>query len=661
MSNPGNPLANFRTYTYHHILTICDNVKTAATAAQNTNISQYLNTSTSNLTDSDVSTVNNKDGSTGKYVLLINSLKDARYSIDNLKWESVTGQISDDNIDNYTSMATEGSITIIEPLGLRFLNEVQNAYKLLNSDPTACVWMIKTIFVGYSGTNNVPEYITNINPLIFNVVDLTSDFTVEGGVYNIGFVNINNGSGKLPQLMNVTETIKLNLSKNPTLKDTILNKLAAKIQDNSLKYFESVKQKIEDLGMVPKLVVYEFFLDKHYLNDEYVIDDSQPQNKTEGTASDGAHLDFSKSITIENAIKNIMRHCPQVKRDAIGKDGKEKYGYKIRSILNSDNNVHKISYYIQRYRLIFSDIFEAASSENQEVKAAIEKNTIEFDYMYTGKNTDIIDFSMKMDLGIVFFQTLISSNNLGTNDDLSNANIKTSAQSANGTAADVKDVGRTKRKKPILPIFFSTKIKNTDINNSKNPKESTEFQALLNRHAAIENLNSKLKIHGNPTLLNSINKTPGSYGTDITQNIKQFNAEADALPYWESVPALAKVNIFMPTDATNNVTGKEKFWYDGLFYILGVINEFNDGLFTQELEMISIPNTESDAEHTKDKTIKSNPVSPNKIISNTDGSKTITNSEGSSLVKVKPYVPPSKNISTDSIKNRLNNIATLNR
>ena len=145
MSNPSNPLSNFRTYTYHHILSICDNVKTATTAAQNTNISQYLNTSTSNLTESDVSVVKNKDGSSGKYVLLVNSLKDARYSIENLKWESITGQIGDDNIDNYTSMATEGSITITEPLGLRFLNEVQNAYKLLNSDPTACVWMIKTI------------------------------------------------------------------------------------------------------------------------------------------------------------------------------------------------------------------------------------------------------------------------------------------------------------------------------------------------------------------------------------------------------------------------------------------------------------------------------------------------------------------------------------
>lgn len=649
MSIPENPLAQFRTYTYHHILMICDNVNTASNVAQNTKISEFFNSSVERLDHADVSTITNADGSIGKYVVLINSLKDARYSLDDLKWESVTGQMGGEKADNYTSMATEGSMTITEPLGLIFLNEVQNAYKLLNSDPTACVWMIKTIFVGYSSDTSKPEYITNINPLIFNVIELTSDFTIQGGVYNIGFVNINNGSGKLPQLMNIAETIKLSLSKNPTLKDTILNKLSGKINENSIRYFNEVKDNIIKMGMDPKPVVYEFVLDKAYHGNEYLIDDSQQQNKTEGTKDDGCTLDFSKSITIENAIKNIMRHCPQVKKDAKGIVG-GKYGYKIRSILNSNNKEHKITYHIQRYKIVFSDVFKAATSEDQEIRDALERNTITFDYIYTGNNTDILDFSMKMDMGIVFFQTMISANNLGSQQ--ATLSGQTSSEiAANGAPPDAK-LSDASIARPILPVFFSTKVKNPEVTNSTNPKDSTEFQSLLNRHASLENLNSKMKIHGNPNLLNSINKMPDNYTTDISELNGSFTDIPPSFPNWESVPALAKVNIYMPTTDENNITGREKFWYDGLFYVLAVTNEFSDGLFTQELEMISIPNSEIEDDSTGTK-IK--PVDKTIIKTKTDKGILLSDTDGNKLVTVKKYVPKT-NISKETISNVKNNI-----
>jgi hypothetical protein len=598
---------------------ICDNVETAVSVSSNDNISQFVRNTESDLI-TDASLLIDKK-TKGKYVILSNGLSNAKYSISSLKWESITGQMGDNRGENFTSMATEGALSIVEPKGLKFLNEIQESYRLLESDPTACVWMIKTIFIGYNDhfEDVKSEYITNINPLIFVVVDLTADFTVEGGYYNIAFVNINNGSGKLPQFLKSAETIKLNLGKNSTLENAIEGLLSEKINNNSHRYFNKVKDDIDKLGMTPKEVTYKFELDDIYKNNSYLVDDVQQQNTTEGIKDSGCHLDFSKSITIENAIKMIMRHCSKVKSDANGNKNGEKYGFKIRSILNSTKDKHEMIYIINRYKLIFSDIFSDVNSTDQDTQDAIKKNTLNFDYIYTGNNTDIIDFSMKMELGLVFFQTIISSNNLSNQTNKQKGNVDLQGQRSRGVDPTAKQVARNKPKKPILPIFFSTTMKNLDNTNSKNPKESTEFQTLLNRHAALENLNSKMKIHGNPNLLNSINKTPETYNKISKVNSNDIDG-TPAFPYWESVPALAKVNIFMPTIDTNGIQGREKFWYDGLYYVFGVTNEFNDGLFTQELDMISIPNSingESDETYTKDKTkeiLKDKTVNPEPVI-----------------------------------------------
>lgn len=605
MSTPENPLSSFRTYSYYHILMICDNVQTATNASESSNINQFIKSSNSALiSTNDIIEIDNKTGSAnGKYIILVNSLSNAKYSIEELKWESITGQMGDNSGDNFVSMVTEGAMKIVEPLGILFLNEVKNAYELLECDPTLAVWMIKTIFVGFNhDSNSAPEYITNIKPLIFNVVDLTADFSIEGGTYNISFVNINNGSGKLPQLMNAAESIKITLDKSNTLQNAI-TKLNGEVNSRSLKHFNEVKSSVINSGKVPIPVKYEFILDDRYKNSEYIIDDTQQQNKTNGLTDDGCTLDFSKSISVENAIKSIMRHCSKVKSDIKGDSINNKYGYKIRSILNSTNEYHTITYHILKYRMVFSNIFADVNNTDAQTQEDIKNNTLELDYIYSGKNTDIIDFSMKMDMGLVFFQTIISNNSLGSQQEALSGNLTTTGQPTNAIPQDAT-IAPKKKRDIKMPIFLSTIMKNLDNTNSKNPKSSTEFQTLLNRQAALENLNSKIKIHGNPNLLNSINQIPLDY-VEINRATPIDAKYAPVFPNWEKIPALAKINIFMPSPNANDISGREKFWYDGLFYVFGVLNEFSSGIFTQELDMISIPvedNKENDLTFAKDKT-----------------------------------------------------------
>jgi len=590
MSLPQNPLNRFRTYSYAHLLVIADSVESAMLLNNANNLSEVINV-TAQVGNTFASSING-----GNVVILMNGLQDAHYIMTELKWESITGIPGIDSTDNFTTMATEGSFTIEEPKGVKFLNNVKDAYTALAADPTACVWMIKTIFVGYHWDTTSPEYITNINPLIFNVIDLKSDFSNKGGIYNISFININNGTGKLGQLRNISETLSINLSKKNTLPDAI-RKLNENITSRYDLYFKSISSTVEAVGAIPKRVEYEIKLHSHY-DDSYIVTDIQGQNTQEGLPDSGVLLNFAKDINIENAIKKIMKATKKVKEDAAGING-EKFAYKIRSILYSTKDIHKVIYYIDRFKLPFANILQEAASNGES--AVIKQNTVEFDYIFSGKNTDIIDFSMKIEMGMVFFQALVNNNNIGTQKDFFNGNANTTNVLGNKNTVTVNNTksvdGKLPIQEPKMPVFFSTIVKNPESKNSYSPKESSEFQALLNRQAAIESLNAKIKIHGNPRLMDSTSKIPMGFTDDELSPVENGGDDGEPIfPHWERIPALAKINIFMPESADNDFGLKEKFWYDGLYYVFSVTNEFASGKFTQVLDMISLPNPEENSE-----------------------------------------------------------------
>jgi len=649
MSRPLNVLSKYRTYSYHHILIICDSVATSASISVGDNVNgttelnDVIRKSVSGLYSSE-SRLSTDPATGGQFVVMINGLTDAHYSIEELKWESITGQKGNNNSGNYTAMVTEGAMVINEPKGVRFLNDVKKAYERLRRDHNSCVWMIKTIFVGYNdnhvnGKPDEPEYYTDIKPLVFTVVDLEAEFNVQGAIYDLKFVNINNGVSKMPQINDITSTVMMNLRKDTTLKgaiETLFKKMNARYDQ----YFDSVKQDIIAQKLKPLPVKYEITLSKEYNETDYKVDDVQQQTTSDGLTNSGAAFDFSKGVTIENAIKTIMNRCGKIKLDAKGETPtKDKYGYKIRTILASTKDAYIVKYHIERQKLMFNNILDASKSNDSELQAKLDSNTLSLDYIYTGGNIDIIDYSMKMEMGFVFFQQLTNGNNLHTQKDSTAQGVDKIAKVASDKSAKINDLddGANKVLDKTIPIFFTKNNKNPETINTKNPKEAAEFQSLLNRHAALENIQAKVKIHGNPALLNSINKVPKGFGKDESQKVD----DSEVFPFWEKVPALLEINIMMPIEENGVVVNMEPFWYTGKYYVFSVANEFSGGLFTQELEMISMPNATDESTETNTQ----DPVKPfttDQILTikkNPDGSVTrLIN--GKPQVTVKKYIPP---------------------
>jgi len=430
----------------------------------------------------------------------------------------------------------------------------------------------------------------------------------------------------------------MNLTKDALLKSAI-KKLFEKINYRYNKYFIGVRPDIIAQGINPLAIKYEFELSKEYLDTGYTVDDVQQQTTSAGLTTSGAAMDFSKGITIENAIKTIMNKCEKIKDDAAGEtETKDKFGFKIRTILTSKKNEYIIKYYIERQKLMFSNIFDASKSNDPELQAQLDANTLSFDYIYTGQNIDIIDYSMKMEMGFVFFQQLTNGNNLRSQ---SENPTDVTSQISNDKPANVNDPdnsdGSTKTVPKKIPIFYRKNNKNPETINTKSPKKAAEFQSLLDRHAALENIQSKVKIHGNPALLNSINKTPKGFGKNESTKVE----ENSVFPYWEKVPALVEINIMMPIEENGVVVNMEPFWYTGKYYVFSVANEFSGGLFTQELEMISMPN--SIEEGTTSNAKPKEPFTTKQVETtkkNTDGSITrLINGKPQATVKPFPTKP----------------------
>ena len=216
MSTPENPLAQYYTYAYHHILMACDTTEVAEALQNSNEFVTFLRTAAQQNTPSNpMGKYNAIDfRNKGKYCIIVSGLEDAEFVITKASWMSITAAEAGGNgVDRFSSMAVEGSLTIDEPRGIKFMNVMSYVADQLESDPSGIVFLLKTIFVGYPapganfaaqvGTDkdDIVQYdpITDVRPVLFIIYDITGEFKVDGGTYTVSWVGVNNGASKQPQ------------------------------------------------------------------------------------------------------------------------------------------------------------------------------------------------------------------------------------------------------------------------------------------------------------------------------------------------------------------------------------------------------------------------------------------------------------------------------
>ena len=679
MSLPANRLAKYRTYSYYHVLCLCDSTATAdAIASEDRADSKGTVTNVNNIVDRylhptddryEAKTIQLPNGQgQGKYVVLINGSTDAEFVISTFRWTAMSqASVTVDN--RFNAMAVEGQMEISEPRGVIFMKRIAEACATVGVSADSVVFFVKTFFIGHrfdpeNGSDTI-DYVANITPLKFLMLDIVSEFTFTGGTYSIELMSIYNGASRLPQysgLKGVSVNVNGSLENAfQQLQDSVqrsyanYKKCVFAAYNN---YIEKLKQQarlalvygtgdlgaLGDPGQLPNPapttvpsypsaedtfgeVEYRFELDPIYINSKdakkeplYKIDD-RAQQQSNKAACDKTDATVQNAIGegLEQMIDKLMDSCSQVKKDVQGKNPeKQKRGYrthtKIESVpagLNSDGSPRLR--YIVTYRVIpFINVknntiesvlksregTQSNTGIDPSLTAQLQRNTIEFDYIYSGKNIDILDFNMKQQMSYSFLTTFTAPDSL---------KVQGRKTQQIGRSVNTQSFGSdvTKYRSLQQPLYFGAHIQSPRVVNAQSSYDAAAYHVAFTKWASLEALDAKVRITGNTQLLSSTAR-------DTSVARPTTTVPDDATLYdWGTFPALAKINVYMPAsdDDIAAFKGNEryatKFWYDSYYYIISIDHIFQDGSFEQELEMISLPYKVADDEDSPDEATQS--------------------------------------------------------
>lgn len=572
-STTTNVLHKYRSYSYHHILCACKT--TAAAESLSGTFTEGLRDMPGAIQDPDNINVIND------YVVVINSFKDSAAYIKNLTWESLFAQPSDAK-SRYktTTMASEGEMTIVEPIGFGLFDVINKISKKLRvSSATNMTWAIKTVFVGYTHDNNV-EYITDVKPLIFMMYDIQAKMDVTGSAYYAKFIGVSNGNAKMP-CYNAVNVVSLSIGDGVKTLSDVIDELVTVVNEKYSKDVAEMRKraKLEGLELNGREIKYDIVLHDDYVN--YEVDNIIMDQR--GNPDSAGVISFQKNSNMEQMIHTVMRQSTKINKDAAQSGNSVDRIFKIHTqttFTGDDTGTLTITYYIMPY-----EVPKATSDTSHN---GTNDNYIEYDYMYSGKNVDILDFDIKMEYGMGFLQMISASNPLnGTNPIVGESNNTQASQGSvtGGMTNSTSNPDNT----PKLPsvnvgtLYPSKKYDNMSTLGVENNNDVIAFDTLLAKHSQLETLETKIKVLGDPYIMNDINTLP----SDILKD----KVGSTAFGTWKQGPPLVKINVFLPANPNKLVVEdsyRKQFWYKGFYRVISTVNSFDNGIFSQTHDMLSM-------------------------------------------------------------------------
>lgn len=361
---------------------------------------------------------------------------------------------------------------------------------------------------------------------------------------------------------------------------------------------------------------------------------SLPIEILESSNENMVFLSLNTTASIHDVLTKIFSMCPDINQglslDAIKE--KKIEVYKTKTYLTSDTET-----LTAHYDIIAQSIVEVNDPSNTTSskfpKLFKDKNTpinsIEFDYIFSGKNTDILTLDIKLENAVLYLNNIDKL----SEDARRNIDVAIGTQDSKNKqkiTIDKKDISFTLLKNtPILPTTKTQLEQNAHTatqqgNAERLGKSSTELAKLrqegINSLAFLHGVSSqdvKMTIRGNPDLMIKSfcygeilphvkvnNITALDINTTSTFNSNDQQVYKDSMkrqlegtkiaqsmqgPDFSSFPLFCKVNIHTPNvdiygvQIDNNFA--KQYWFDGWYYVREINHLFKNGEFTQEFHM----------------------------------------------------------------------------
>lgn len=674
-----NPLDKFQSYSYQHILMVTDTTEGLYKIQEADKDGDFKTASFENISLTTPMKGTDINNGSGVYIVC-DSRQNSNFSIKSVEYSSDLG--SGGNPDQTQILLGTLKMQIFDSNGMAFMNYLQYLMDtVLKCDAYDFMWALKTIFVGHTPEGNT-EVITS-SFISLKVITISVSFDMTGGTYDIIFGATSSGAPLLNSNSSITGHSSTNIKSdaNRTLLSVFQNfqnQLNKELKDyyDKLRVVQlpptgnpdSSEIKTNAVAAQGKLVQYMFTIPEEW--NSWTVDggaaghqevdwkakktaqstdtkQQQQDNKQKPNTAVGAiSINIDPETQITKAINLILGRCDQLLKQA-GSDkrteGKNVKIHKTLAGITSDDKMLCLHWDIIEYTipLVVKDKNAKANVMGPEWDSSADgqalrpKNSLEFDYYFSGKNNDITHFDMKMANAVNLLL------NTTMEHDVSGKILHNQKNDAKAKDTPTKENVSFIRQN--TPIYMPTKTADQKTayayiapGSSQSARVKEEYTATLSGWYAQSNINVKMRIRGNPNLMVRAIQTIAPHVSDISTDgktgsqMKAYRAHLNEHVVNEqkfestglsknlaSWPLWIKVNIFAPNV---NFDGKQikndkgisdfatKFWFDEYYRAQTIVHTFgSDGTFSQEITMSAVPvnraNAERDAE-TKAKAIK---------------------------------------------------------
>lgn len=547
-----NPLNEFNTFSYHHFLVLVNSTKAADALKDNNLFFRFANG------EEDVPGAR----------IIVNPIKSVRYVIQDISWTNWL--VTDYDLFGGTVMSG-GEFKIIEPNGMSFMNDLFEHFQTLNCGMSTSQWVLKTIFVGQTNVGDTSpagvEYINNVNPMLAVLTSMDATFSEAGGEYTFEFVAAASGAG-LTQAGGgqvFAQRATVNLSGGDTSGAVTVEQALRTLERHINETAQQAYTKLDESRLrsgasfaPPVKTKFVINIPESLKRPDFTV--SAPVRLSSSADGSSPMLSVDPSIGVVTGIMRVLKMSAPLQIASSTPGQLREHYVNTSELLDSDTNTKTFVFTVMER--------EIQPIENQSSKDAGEDTdtVLEFDYLYTGKNIDVLSYDMKLGSGISFIESMIGI--AGAKDDRSNPTTPEQLNSMSNT----KEVGTN----TPIPMKIPTTPKHTVLH-SPNPSATAAYEQLLQQHSVLSVL-TVIRIRGNPRILNDVTPTLTAEGSTTDRRTSM-----GVVSSYGTQPARCRVNVRMPRDG--DLENLENFWYNGTYLILCIKNEFAAGEFTQEIQM----------------------------------------------------------------------------
>lgn len=690
MAKYTNPLDEFTSHSVQYVVLACRSTE---------DLRGFTNDSPSGQTESLQAINNCKAlgsevklaGKPGSVFLMLDTRRFAQFSISNFTLDTLVAGFAVPGSSSPHSTAITMSFTIIDSTGISFANFLQYmTEKQLQVSFTGMTLLVRVLFIGHRLDGSTATVQSVTIPAIFNTIQV--DLSDTKGIYNctlFPLTGMPSNAGYNAKWTSIGTASSYFTGQNVNTLGAVVDSFEAELNRLSIARFIDLNSKVQNAGQKTKAVndfgrpvQYMITLPKEWqtftfsgptqgnatetnfaqlVKDQEVIraaatakEAQQKAQQNSTSAAKDSFVSVNSNLTITEVLDIIFSQTLEVaklgnftkKQD---QNGNLKFYKHIITVTSDDSSflVHAdvVEYFVPNVMLNQKPgastterdqlLFNTEKTAQAGVVKKVPKNFIEFDYIFSGVNIDVMSLDLKIEnLNWLLMQGM----KLGAgaiNDSTIDGQKQTDGE---GVSDDTRQLLGMGRKDPVL-MPQRTKNENTNFpglaanaksTNDASPQElAQQYTQNLSAFYNAGPINAKLELRGNPEIMASMTlgtipahrqaiTITSSGGVTSTANpaAKQkyreeferdilklapnspiprgpINAALLSGPSYLMSPVFIKVNVYGPNvDFMNNelIAGQNfstQLFYDNFYWLNKISSKIDGAKFTQELDLHS--------------------------------------------------------------------------